>query len=67
MLLWSSLPSSLRALTRPVAGSDYWQKTAVRRYIITLVFNGVLVDRERKDFADNPLQSMETHWKLATR
>lgn len=59
MLLWSSLPSSLRALTRPVAGSDYWQKTAVRRYIITQVFNGVLVDRERKDFADNPLQSME--------
>lgn len=60
VLLWSSLPSSLRALTRPVAGSDYWQKTAVRRYIITRVFNGVLVDRERKNLADTPLQSMES-------
>lgn len=58
VLLWASLPPALRKLTRPVAGSDYWNKSAVRRYIISRVFNGVLIDRERKDPVDNPLQPM---------
>lgn len=58
VLLWASLPPALRKLTRPVAGSDYWNKSAVRRYIINRVFNGVLIDRERKDPVDNPLQPM---------
>ncbi|MGX1182935.1 1-acyl-sn-glycerol-3-phosphate acyltransferase [Pseudomonas sp. F-14 TE3623] len=58
VLLWASLPSTLRKLTRPVAGSDYWNKSALRRYIISRVFNGVLIDRERKDPVDNPLQPM---------
>lgn len=58
VLLWASLPPALRKLTRPVAGSDYWQKSPVRRYIINRVFNGVLVDRERKDPSYNPLQPM---------
>ncbi|MBK5302509.1 MULTISPECIES: lysophospholipid acyltransferase family protein [Gammaproteobacteria] len=58
VLLWTSLPSTLRKLTRPVAGSDYWNKSALRRYIISRVFNGVLIDRERKDPVDNPLQPM---------
>jgi 1-acyl-sn-glycerol-3-phosphate acyltransferase len=58
VLLWASLPPALRKLTRPVAGSDYWNKSAVRRYIISRVFNGVLIDRERKEPLDNPLQPM---------
>ncbi|MEK1838226.1 MAG: lysophospholipid acyltransferase family protein [Pseudomonas sp.] len=58
VLLWASLPSALRKLTRPVAGSDYWNKSALRRYIISRVFNGVLIDRERKNPVDNPLQPM---------
>jgi 1-acyl-sn-glycerol-3-phosphate acyltransferase len=58
VLLWASLPSALRKLTRPVAGSDYWNKSALRRYIISRVFNGVLIDRERKAPVDNPLQPM---------
>ncbi len=58
VLLWASLPPNLRKLTRPVAGSDYWNTSSVRRYIINRVFNGVLIDRERKDPADNPLQPM---------
>ena len=58
VLLWASLPPGLRKLTRPVAGSDYWNKSALRRYIISRVFNGVLIDRERKDPVDNPLQPM---------
>ena len=58
VLLWASLPPALRKLTRPVAGSDYWNKSALRRYIISRVFNGVLIDRERKEPVDNPLQPM---------
>lgn len=58
VLLWASLPRNLRLLTRPVAGSDYWNKSVLRRYIITRVFNGVLIDRNRKDSVDNPLQPM---------
>lgn len=58
VLLWASLPRNLRLLTRPVAGSDYWNKSVLRRYIITRVFNGVLIDRNRKEPVDNPLQPM---------
>lgn len=58
VLLWASLPQNLRKATRPVAGTDYWNKSALRRYIINRVFNGVLIDRERKDPVDNPLQPM---------
>ncbi len=58
VLLWASLPPALRTLTRPVAGADYWNKSALRRYIIKRVFNGVLIDRERKEPGDNPLQPM---------
>lgn len=58
VLLWSALPPPLRARTRPVAGADYWQKSAVRSYLINRVFNGVLVDRVRADAQANPLQPM---------
>lgn len=58
VLLWASLPPALRVLTRPVAGADYWNRSALRRYIIRRVFNGVLIDRERKEPGVNPLQPM---------
>lgn len=45
LLLWAALPAPLRARTRPVAGADYWLKSPLRRYLITRVFNGVLVER----------------------
>lgn len=57
VLLWASLPPELRKRTRPVAGADYWQKPGIRSFLINNVFNGVLVDRERKEGA-NPLQAM---------
>jgi 1-acyl-sn-glycerol-3-phosphate acyltransferase len=58
VLLWASLPPALRRITRPVAGADYWLKSPLRRYIINRVFNGVMVDRERKETDYNPLQPM---------
>ena len=58
VLLWASLPPQLRKRTRPVAGADYWQKPGVRSFLINRVFNGVLVDRERKEAGINPLQAI---------
>ncbi|MFK8330031.1 lysophospholipid acyltransferase family protein [Pseudomonas sp. BJa5] len=58
VLLWASLPPPLRKTTRPVAGADYWQTGALRRYVINQVFNGVLIDREHHDPQANPLQPM---------
>jgi len=47
VVLWSALPPELRNLTRPVAAQDYWDKSALRRYLVTRVFNGVLVARSQ--------------------
>src|SRR5438045_3761326 len=38
LVLWSSLPSPVRAVTRPVAAKDYWEKGRVRRYLAQYVF-----------------------------
>ena len=46
VLIWSALPSTLRRHTRPVAGADYWNRSALRRYVIHAVFNGVLIERD---------------------
>jgi len=45
ILIWSSLPPAMRAETRPVAGSDYWGKGPLRRYLSTRVFNAILIER----------------------
>ena len=42
---WSSLPREVRALARPVAAKDYWEKGTVRRFLALRVFRAVLVDR----------------------
>src|SRR6185503_18999231 len=45
VVIWSSLPPHLRRFARPVAGRDYWEHDAVRRYLAGDVFNAVLIDR----------------------
>ena len=45
LLLWAMLPPAIRYRTRPVAGADYWQASAIKRYLIHRVFRGVLVER----------------------
>jgi 1-acyl-sn-glycerol-3-phosphate acyltransferase len=45
VLIWTSLPPALRAVTRPVAGADYWQKSAMRRFIGERVFRAVAIPR----------------------
>ena len=46
VLLWSTLPADLRAITRPVAGQDYWEASALRRFIGKDVFNSLMIRRD---------------------
>jgi 1-acyl-sn-glycerol-3-phosphate acyltransferase len=45
VVLWSSLPRSVRKNTRPVAGRDYWGTSAVRRFVSEHAFNAILIER----------------------
>ncbi len=66
VLIWSSLPPRLRARTRAVAGSDYWNQSALRRFIIRDVFNAVLIDREADaKLAVAAMQRLELRWVVA--
>jgi 1-acyl-sn-glycerol-3-phosphate acyltransferase len=45
IVIWSALPPAMRRFARPVAGRDYWEKGAIRRYLARRVFRAVLIDR----------------------
>lgn len=68
VLLWSALPRGLRARTRPVAASDYWDQAKLRRYLIHRVFQGVLVRRgesqEMQDSIDPMLKALDQQESL---
>ena len=59
VLIWASLPESLRRNTRPVAGADYWLKPGLRSFLINKVFNGVLLDRQRSEPQADLLQPVK--------
>ncbi len=58
LALWSALPGELRNVTRPVAARDYWEATAVKRWLAARVFRAVLIEREHPSRANNPLTPM---------
>lgn len=45
LVLWAALPDEVRALVRPVAAQDYWEKTALRRLLSERVFHAILINR----------------------
>jgi 1-acyl-sn-glycerol-3-phosphate acyltransferase len=45
LVLWASIPASIRRLTRPVAARDYWNASATRRFLAVEVFRALLIDR----------------------
>ena len=49
VMVWISLPKKWRRAARPVAGADYWLKSAFRRFLINHVFNGLLIMRNGSD------------------
>ena len=57
LAIWSSLPRSLRARTRPIAARDYWG-SGVKKYIATRGFGAVLIDRARENSAVDPLDPL---------
>jgi 1-acyl-sn-glycerol-3-phosphate acyltransferase len=61
VLLWATLPPDLRALTRPVAGQDYWEASPLRRFIGRDVFNALMIRRDGSAAggeAPNPVEQM---------
>lgn len=58
ILLWSSLPTEIRRMTRPIAASDYWMKDALRRFLIQDTFSGIVINRQRTDQSD-PLEPIK--------
>jgi 1-acyl-sn-glycerol-3-phosphate acyltransferase len=48
VVIWSALPPALRRSVRPVAGRDYWQHGAIRRYLASEVFRALLIDRGQR-------------------
>ncbi|MDP7017238.1 MAG: lysophospholipid acyltransferase family protein [Pirellulaceae bacterium] len=57
LVLWSSLPKNVRALTRPVAAKDYWERGWVRRHIAS-TFNALLIDRRNIKVHRSPVEMM---------
>lgn len=57
-LIWASLPIDLRRMTRPVARADYWEASALKRYIIHEVLHGVVIARSREEGGAEPVEIM---------
>lgn len=55
LVLWTSLPGSLRSITRPVGARDYWGKPGLRSLFARRLFNVLFIDRERKQDGSDPL------------
>lgn len=62
VLVWATLPPDLRAITRPVAGQDYWLASRLRRFIGQDVFNALMIRRDGSGAtggaAANPVEQM---------
>jgi 1-acyl-sn-glycerol-3-phosphate acyltransferase len=61
VLIWSALPATARRWVRPVAGRDYWERSAVRRFVSGRVFHAVLIERAgagRPDAARHSIAGM---------
>lgn len=58
VLIWATLPRDLRACTRPVAAADYWNGSALRRFVGGEVFRAVLIDRVPRAEGPDPVRQM---------
>lgn len=47
LVIWASMPQSMRNRVHPVAAADYWLSGRIRRYLAQRVFKAVLVQRGR--------------------
>jgi 1-acyl-sn-glycerol-3-phosphate acyltransferase len=57
-VLWASLPTEVRRLTRLIGAKDYWSVGRVRPFLAYRVFNAVLIERKQVTREANPLDDM---------
>jgi 1-acyl-sn-glycerol-3-phosphate acyltransferase len=57
LILWASLPTQLRNVTRPVAAKDYWDRGAIRRFVASSL-NALLIDRKNIKVHQSPVDLM---------
>ena len=58
LVIWASLPQSVREVTRPVAAKDYWSRGFVRRWLAQEVFDAILIDRTDIKVHQSPVDMM---------
>ncbi|MDR2344795.1 MAG: 1-acyl-sn-glycerol-3-phosphate acyltransferase [Planctomycetaceae bacterium] len=58
VVIWASLPSYVRKLTRMVAAKDYWGNGRIRKYIAQKLFNAILIERENVNIRNTPIKIM---------
>ena len=56
LAIWSALTPAQRAVTRPVAARDYWNKPGLRTYLSGRVLRAILIERRRDERAGDPLE-----------
>lgn len=54
LAIWSSLPKVSRVKTRPIAAADYWNKSPLRHFLSSNIFQAILIDRSPA-YAKDPL------------
>ncbi len=55
LTIWAALAPEWRERTSPVAGEDYWGRSALRRWLAHRVFAATLIPREGINRANNPI------------
>ena len=55
LLIWAALPPEVRALTRPLAASDYWAANKLRSCLAGRALNSVFINRVRITPSGNPI------------
>lgn len=58
VVLWATLPPTLRSRTRPVAARDYWAASRFRMWLAEQVFHALLIERHQVTKHENPLRDM---------
>lgn len=58
IVIWTSLPESIRRETRMVAAFDYWNAGPLRRFLSKKVFNAILIDRKHVSIRNNPINQL---------
>ena len=58
LVVWASLPQTIREVTRPVAAKDYWSRGFVRRWLAEEVFDAILIDRTDIKVHQSPVDMM---------